>query len=175
MNNRIKVLLFCLNCILFIGCDRVTKVIAKDHLIYGESISYLHDTFRLQYVENTGAALNLGDNLPKALSFWLLSIVPLGILVALFIYVITHLKKMNPLQVFSYSLIIAGGLGNIMDRILFDRHVTDFMNVGIYNLRTGIFNVADMGVTFGVIGLCIAYYKNRETLKPAEEHTNVEF
>src|SRR6187402_1848185 len=109
MKSWIKVLLFCISCTLFIGCDRVTKVIAKDNLIYGEQVSYLHDTFRLQYVENTGAALSMGDNLPKAVSFWLLSMFPLGILVALFIYVVTHLNKMNRLLLLSFSLIIAGG------------------------------------------------------------------
>src|SRR5690349_5849669 len=103
----IKVLIFCLSCTLFIGCDRVTKVIAKDNLIYGEPVSYLHDTFRLQYVENTGAALSLGDNLPKVVSFWLLSMFPLAILLGLLIYVVTHLSRMNRLLLISYSLIIA--------------------------------------------------------------------
>src|SRR5437870_1202933 len=130
MKNRIKVLLFCLSCTLFIGCDRVTKVIAKDNLLYGEPISYFHDTFRLQYVENTGAALSMGDELPKAVSFWLLGIVPLVVLVALLIYVLTHLNKINRLLLLSFSLIIAGGIGNIIDRIFYDRHVSDFMNLG---------------------------------------------
>ena len=44
---------------------------------------------------------------------------------------------------------------NIIDRILFDRHVTDFMNLGIQNIRTGIFNVADICVTAGAIGLLL--------------------
>jgi len=51
------------------------------------------------------------------------------------------------------AAIFSGGLGNLIDRIFFDRHVTDFMNVGIGSLRTGIFNVADMCVTGGVIVL----------------------
>lgn len=161
-------LLFCLSCTIFIGCDRVTKVIAKDNLVYGEEISYFHDTFRLQYVENTGAALSIGDNLPKAVSFWLLSMFPLAVLIALFIYVITHLNKMNRIMLFSFSLIIAGGLGNIMDRILYDRHVSDFMNIGIHNLRSGIFNVADICITAGAIGLFIAYYRDKDTEETAE-------
>ncbi len=163
MKNCIKILLFCLTCTVFIGCDRVTKVIAKDNLVYGEPISYFHDTFRLQYVENTGAALSLGDNLPKGVSFWLLSMFPLAVLIGAFIYVITRLNKMNNLMLFSYSLIIAGGLGNIIDRIFYDRHVSDFMNIGIYNLRSGIFNVADICITVGVLALFIANYRTKET------------
>ena len=106
MKNWIKVLIFCVSCTVFIGCDRVTKVIAKDNLVYGEPISYFHDTFRLQYVENTGAALSMGDSLPKVVSFWLLSMFPLAVLIALFIYVITRLNKMNRIMLFSFSLII---------------------------------------------------------------------
>ena len=168
MKNWIKVLLFCFSCTIFIGCDRVTKVIAKDNLVYGEPISYFHDTFRLQYVENTGAALSLGDNLPEAVSFWLLSMFPLAVLVALFIYVITRLNKMNRIMLFSFSLIIAGGLGNIIDRIFYDRHVSDFMNIGIYNLRSGIFNVADICITVGAVGLFMAYYRDKDTKETSE-------
>jgi len=168
MKNWIKVLLFCFSCTIFIGCDRVTKIIAKDNLVYGEPISYFHDTFRLQYVENTGAALSMGDSLPKTVSFWLLSMFPLAVLVVLFIYVIIRLNKMNRIMLFSFSLIIAGGLGNIIDRILYDRHVSDFMNIGIYNLRSGIFNVADICITVGAIGLFVAYYRDKETKLPSE-------
>ena len=168
MKNWIKVLLFCFSCTIFIGCDRVTKIIAKENLVYGEEISYFHDTFRLQYVENTGAALSMGDNLPKAISFWLLSMIPLGVLIALFIYVIMRLNKMTRVMFFSFSLIIAGGLGNIIDRILYDRHVSDFMNIGIYNLRSGIFNVADICITVGAVGLFIAYYRDKNTTETAD-------
>jgi signal peptidase II len=157
MKNWMKVLLFCLTSLLFIGCDRITKNLAKEHLMYRQPISYFHNTVRLEYVENTGAALSLGDELSKPLSFWLLSILPLIFLVLLFVYAISQMRDFGLLKLLSFSMIIAGGLGNIIDRIMFDRHVTDFMNVGIYNLRTGIFNFADVCVTAGVIGLLITY------------------
>ena len=155
MNIRIKILLFCVLSILFIGCDQVTKQIAKEKLVEGVSTSYLHDTFRLVYVQNTGAMLNLGDSLPPKLNFWLLSILPLILLTALFIYSLRNAATMKPFQLLCFCLIFAGGIGNIIDRILFDRHVTDFLNVGLGNVRTGIFNVADMCVTAGVIGLLV--------------------
>ena len=136
-----------------IGCDRVTKDLAKEHLANRASISYLHDTFRLQYAENTGAALNLGDGLSDSASFWLLSILPLAFLLLLLAYSIKNASKLNALQMFSFALIFSGGIGNIIDRILYDRHVADFMNLGINNLRTGIFNVADVCVTTGVLML----------------------
>ena len=50
----------------------------------------------------------------------------------------------------SFALFIAGGASNWFDRVS-DGRVVDFMNVGIGWLRTGIFNVADMAITTGVI------------------------
>ncbi|HTE02111.1 MAG TPA: signal peptidase II [Mucilaginibacter sp.] len=167
MKNWIKVLLFCLTSLVFIGCDRITKDLAKQHLMYSEPKSYFHNTFILEYVENTGAALSLGDGLSKPVSFWLLSILPLMFLVILFIYAIRKIRELSKLRLFSLSLVFAGGIGNIIDRILFDRHVTDFMNIGIHNVRTGIFNFADVCVTAGVIGLLLSYKDNKP--KPAEK------
>jgi len=169
MKNWMKVFLFCLTSILFIGCDRITKNLAKEHLMFHEPISYLHNTVRLEYVENTGAALSLGDQLSKPVSFWLLSVIPLVCLLVLAGYVLTKINTYNPLKLFSFALIIVGGLGNIIDRLLFDRHVTDFMNVGISNFRTGIFNVADMCVTAGVIGLLLSLREKKVDLQAEQE------
>lgn len=165
MKNWLKVSLFCLLSLLFIGCDRITKNLAKEHLMFHAPISYLHNTVRLEYVENTGAALSMGDQLPKRVSFWLLSVFPLIFLLSLSAYVIRKIGDFSTLKLLAFSLIIAGGLGNIIDRILFDRHVTDFMNVGISTFRTGIFNVADMCVTAGVIGLLLSYRGKKEDLE----------
>src|SRR5690242_16513220 len=49
-----------------IGCDQVTKWIAKQYLSPGDLISFAGDLFRLQYAENTGAFLSLGASLPDA-------------------------------------------------------------------------------------------------------------
>ncbi|MDB5159152.1 MAG: lspA [Mucilaginibacter sp.] len=167
MKTWLKILLFSLTCIVFIGVDRITKQLAKEHLMYSAPRSYFHDTFRFEYVENTGAALSFGDELPKAASFWLLSMLPLLVMIVLFIHVIRQLNDFTAFKLFLFTLIIAGGLGNIIDRIVYDRHVTDFMNMGISDLRTGIFNVADMYITAGVIGLFIVYNsKNKGLLKP---------
>ncbi len=167
MKHWVKILLFCFACTAFIGCDRVTKRLAQEHLMFSEPKSYFHDTFRFEYAENTGAALSVGDQLPQKISFWLLSIVPLTILIALFVYVVWQLNNFSTLKLLSFSLVIAGGLGNITDRIVYDRHVTDFMNLGIHNVRTGIFNVADVCISAGLIGLLIAFAnKPKGLLRP---------
>ncbi|MBS1598081.1 MAG: signal peptidase II [Bacteroidetes bacterium] len=150
---KYRILLFCIFCFAFIGCDRATKNLAKIHLMDKEPLSFLHNTFRLEYVENTGAFLSFGDTWPKAVSFWVFSLFPLAFMSILFIYVMRKSSQMSLWRMMPFAFIISGGIGNIIDRILFDRHVTDFMNVGINNLRTGIFNFADVYVMIGVFML----------------------
>lgn len=157
MNPRIKILAFCLSTMLFIGCDRVTKDLAKKHLRNKPSISYLNNTVQLVYVENTGAAMSLGENLSASAGLWILGILPLAFLIGLSIYILRQTKDMRMMKIFSFALIISGGLGNVIDRLLFNRHVTDFMVIGSGNIRTGVFNFADVCVTAGAIGLLLFY------------------
>jgi signal peptidase II len=166
MKKRLKILLFCLSCLTLVSWDRATKDLAKTHLKGQEQQSYLQDTFRLVYTENTGAAMSFGDDLPKNVAFWLLGILPLAFLVFLIGYTIRKAKDLSFLNVMAFSMIIAGGLGNIIDRLLFDRHVTDFMNIGYKNIRTGIFNFADVWICIGAIGLMILCSKKN----PAAAH-----
>ena len=157
MKRWLKICLFCTSTLALISWDRATKDLAKEHLKDKAAVSYLHDFVRLQYAENTGAALNLGDGLSKTNSFWLLSVLPLVVLLIVFVYVLKKSNEMSFLKIFSFALIFAGGLGNIIDRILFDRHVTDFMIIGFKNIHTGIFNFADVCVTIGAIALILVY------------------
>ena len=51
----------------------------------------------------------------------------------------------------AWCMMLSGGIGNLWDRIVHDGRVIDFMNVGLGGLRTGIFNVADLCITVGVV------------------------
>jgi len=155
MKKSLKIVLFCVTAFMLVGCDRVTKELAKEHLKNKASVSYLHQTVKLIYAENTGAAYNLGDALSKTSSFWLLSILPLAVLSALFIYVIKKAARLDVVKVFCFALIFAGGVGNIIDRIAFDRHVTDFMHISLFGFNTAIFNFADVYITIGTIVLLL--------------------
>lgn len=166
MQKWYKIAFFCAISVAFIGCDRLTKSIAKEHLMDKGPLSYFHDTFRLEYIENTGAALGFGENLAKGASFWLLGILPLIALLILFGYTIFKSKEMPLPKMICMSLIFAGGVGNIIDRLLFDRHVTDFMNIGILNIRTAIFNFADLYITIGVIAFILLFRNSQEEISP---------
>jgi signal peptidase II len=160
MKSSIRILLFCFIAFGFIGCDRISKDLAREHLMHRPPQSFFHDVFRLEYVENTGAFLSMGDDWPQPVSFWILSIFPLTCLLAVFVYALRKAGEMSNLMLFSVALIFSGGMGNVTDRILNDRHVTDFMNLGVLNLRTGIFNLADVYVSAGFILLLFLYRKS---------------
>lgn len=68
-------------------------------------------------------------------------------------------KQMPRPSVTAWSLVLSGGIGNLLDRLLHDGGVIDFMNVGIGSLRTGIFNVADVCITIGVSLLVLEVFQ----------------
>jgi signal peptidase II len=150
-----KLTLFIVCCIFCVAADQTTKIWARQYLKNKPDKSYLADTFRLIYVENTGAALSLGDGLHPTASFWLLSMLPLAFLIFVVYYVLKNINTSPFSRIIFIAMVVAGGIGNIIDRIIFDRHVTDFMNIDFGKIRTGIFNVADVFVTSGVIGLLL--------------------
>ena len=151
MNKRINILIFCLLCLGFIGWDQATKGWARSYLDNREPISIFHDTIRLIYVENTGAFMSWGAEWSQNLSFWVFTILPIVLLFGFLYFVLKKWNQISLLQVISFCMIFSGGIGNVIDRIVRHRHVTDFINLGFQDFRTGIFNVADLYVTLGVI------------------------
>jgi signal peptidase II len=73
--------------------------------------------------------------------------------------ILRRAKQLKSFEMTAFILIFSGGIGNLIDRLLFDRHVTDFINLGIADFRTGIFNIADVYVTTGVLMLLFNYLK----------------
>jgi signal peptidase II len=137
-----------------IGCDQGTKFVAKEYLKPDAAISFAGDLFRLQYAENTGAFLSLGSSLPEDWRQWIFTVFVGLFLVGLLLYVVFS-RDLDFNQVACLSLVCGGGLSNLIDRIVYDGRVVDFLNVGVGSIRTGIFNVADMAITAGAILLAI--------------------
>jgi signal peptidase II len=138
-----------------IGCDRVTKQIAETKLVGMPRQSFLADTIRLEYVENTGAFLSLGAEWPPAVRKAFFGI---GNGVLLLAMVALAIRRRWPtLALFGVAFFIAGGSSNLVDRMT-RGSVIDFMNVGLGPLRTGIFNVADMAIMLGAGLVILAGY-----------------
>jgi signal peptidase II len=133
-----------------VGCDQVTKSVAKTYLSETGTIVLLGDTVRLQLAKNYGAFLSLGASLGEASRGMLMSVVVGAVLAALLAYLFIS-KPQNPIVGVSVALIVGGGVSNLIDRVRYGGYVVDFLNVGIGSLRTGIFNVADMAIMAGVV------------------------
>ena len=138
----------------FIGCDQATKALATKNLKGRPPQSYIADTFRLEYALNPGGFLSLGGTLTPALRKTLFVGFNVCFLIGVITLLILHWKMRLALFVAALC-ILAGGIGNLIDRIANQGLVTDFLVVGIGPVRSGIFNVADMGVTFGGIAVLL--------------------
>ncbi len=138
-----------------VGCDQVTKDIAQDKLASSAPLEFLGGLFTLQYAENTGAFLSFGAEFPPAARFWIFTIGAGLLLVPAAVYMFRG--KIGLWTCLGLSLLIGGGVGNLIDRASVG-YVIDFMNIGIGPVRTGIFNVADVAI---VIGACLLVFRSR--------------
>ena len=133
--------------------DRLTKFIAVKYLKDIGSLSFFNNIFILKYAENTGAFLSFGAKWNVYIKYFVLLVVPIIICMIVLIYLMV--KEIKTYRIIIGSCIIGGGMGNLVDRLFNEFRVIDFMNFGIGNIRTGILNIADLSVTFGVIILMV--------------------
>jgi signal peptidase II len=138
-----------------VGCDQVTKRLAKETLHDRPPQSFLFDTFRLEYALNPGGFLSVGADMTPSLRFWFFVVFNIMFLAAAF-YLLATKWNMHLVKFAALVLLMAGSIGNLIDRTLHNGLVTDFANLGIGPVRTGIFNVADVAITLGVLALLIA-------------------
>jgi signal peptidase II len=146
------------------GCDQISKEVVRKNISKYEVVNIIDQTLLLTHVENTGAMLGMGENLSPTLKLIFLQIIPLTVLIVL-LFLLFRKTQMHTAVALAFASIIGGGLGNLIDRIIKGK-VTDFLQIKIGPLSTGIFNLADVSVTMGVI--FILFYslqtKNKESV-----------
>lgn len=128
--------------------------------VKGQPSDYFFGIFTLVYAENTGAWGNLGADWPPFFRELFLLYLPVIMLSVMSVYTLTN-KKLSLLEVYAYCLIFAGGMGNIIDRFRFD-YVVDFMYIGIKNIGTNIFNIADVSIMTGFGLILLDAYKKKK-------------
>ncbi|MBE5735489.1 MAG: signal peptidase II [Clostridiales bacterium] len=129
----------------------------------GEGIDLIGDFVQLTYVENTGAAFgSFGD------FTIILTIVSALFLVAFVVLDLMYRKKHGKLYIVAYSFIVAGALGNFIDR-LFLHYVRDFIRLSMFNF---VCNIADILICVGVVlyavDMLISMSKDKESDKANE-------
>jgi signal peptidase II len=133
----------------FVVVDQLVKLLAAQTLRGRPGISLLGGTLRFEYAENTGAFLSLGASLDPGTRTLLFV---LGVVVIIGFCVVWLFKSANSwLTVIALSAVISGGVGNLIDRA-WRGSVIDFIYMDLGGpLHTGVFNVADMAITGGLL------------------------
>ena len=123
-------------------------------------IDIIKDYFQLIWVENKGAFLGMGSDMNTTLKLIFLLILPTVVL-GYVIYYIVKTKDLDRTSLIAFCCIVGGGIANVFDRIVYGQ-VTDFFFIKITEtIKTGIFNVADLSVTTGMIMLLFSGVFNK--------------
>lgn len=141
-----------------IAIDQISKVIVRAQVIPGSESDILGSYFTLHNVENSGAFLGMGSDFNPTLKLILLLLLPIVVLGYVLYYIFKN-KNLDRYSLIGFCCIIGGGIANVYDRIVYGS-VTDFFHIDLGGVfRTGIFNVADMSVMFGMGLLLYASFK----------------
>lgn len=143
-----------------IALDQFSKVWVRSNFENYSEKNLIGEIFTLIKVENTGAFLGMGSELSEIPRILLLIVLPVVVLISITIY--TYIEKtLDKISIIGFSLIIGGGIANIFDRIVYGS-VTDFLYINLGGvLKTGIFNIADLSVTTGMILILISSFKRK--------------
>ena len=150
MINKIQTKIYFLSLSIFIVLlDQLTKYL----IFYNKKLFINKDflLFKIDFVKNYGAAFNIfsGSRIFLSLISILFSI--------LLIYLIFRKNTLNLFDLYSYSFILGGTIGNGIDRI-YKGFVVDFINLNIINFP--VFNIADISINIGFIFLLYTIFKN---------------
>ena len=150
MINKIQTKIYFLSLSIFIALiDQFTKYL----MFYNNKLFINKDflLFKLDFVKNYGAAFNIFSG-----SRILLSLISIFFSIVL-IYLIFRNNTLKLIDLYSYSFILGGTIGNGIDRI-YRGFVVDFINLNIINFP--VFNIADISINIGFIILLYNIFKN---------------
>ena len=150
-----------------IAADQLVKYLVMTNIPFGGHVPFLPYILELTYVTNTGAAFSIFSE-----HTWALALVSLVMSVALALALWKGLFK-HPLGKLTLTLLLAGAVGNLIDRA-FRGFVVDMFNVLFMNFA--VFNVADICVVVGGISAGLYYLLLMDKLEPRKEagHDNAE-
>ncbi len=132
--------------ILIIFSDQLTKHLVESYMYLGQSIPIIPDIFHITLLRNPGALFGVMPN--GRWFFIVITIISLAVMVLL----MKEIPRGKNLMKFGLTLIIAGALGNLIDRVRFG-YVIDFLDFGFWP----VFNIADMALVVGAVFFIYQY------------------
>lgn len=130
--------------LLFVVIDQVVKIIVINKTALQQSITIINNFFNITYVRNTGAAWSILSG-----NVLLLIMISVLALITIYYYLIKD-KDLNKIDIVSYSMLIGGIIGNLIDRIVHG-YVIDYLDFKIFNYNFPIFNIADTLIVISII------------------------
>lgn len=134
--------------LLIIILDQIIKFVVIQNMELYSSIIIIKNFFNITYVQNIGAAFSILSG-----NVVFLSLISLIVLVAIYIY-LSKKKSFNKIQTITYSMLIGGIVGNMIDRI-FRGFVIDYLDFSILKYNFPVFNFADICIVVSAIILLI--------------------
>jgi signal peptidase II len=141
--------------LLLVGCDHASKGVAKAELEGGSARELIRGLLSFRYVENTDIAFNLLRWVPEEIRFPALLVSGALAVVGLCVLLLQARGRFS-VPLVALILVTAGAVGNYLDRV-FRGYVVDFVHVRHWP----VFNVADIYITVGLIGMGWAYLFHR--------------
>jgi signal peptidase II len=140
--------------------DFITKAYISSTMSLHESFVVIGGFLNITYVRNPGAAFSFLADAPAVFrSIFFMSVTVLAIVLVL--YYIAKSKIEEQLMIFSLSLILAGAVGNLIDRVRFGE-VVDFIDVYIRSYHWPAFNVADSAITVGAVVMILQLTRGKK-------------
>ena len=148
--------------LVLIVIDQLTKYLTRANIDLGRNITFIPGVLDLTYVQNTGAAFSILEE-----HTWLLTLFS-AVVVVIIALLVARKFFTNRLGLLSATLIMAGGVGNLIDRVAF-KFVTDMIETTFMDFP--VFNFADCCITVGVVLLFIYvlfFYKDEKKEAPKD-------
>lgn len=145
--SRQNIIISLLTVIAIVFFDRATKIFFSDTLSLGESIPVVRNVLHFTLVHNTGIAFGLFKN--QGIVFIIIPIIAV-VLIAFNIYYHRNNTEVSRMYMIGFSLILAGAIGNLVDRITFG-YVIDFIDFRVWP----VFNIADSAISVGTVLILI--------------------
>lgn len=133
--------------------DQITKfLVIKFYDTYYE-LSFLHNFFQFSLIRNYSGFLGIFNAFPDNIRFFLLNVCVSFLLLGCLVFIFWSGNRPSPYSI-PLVFVVGGGISNLIDRLLYDGGVIDFISIGVGSFRTGIFNLADIYILVGsfVIG-----------------------
>lgn len=152
----------------FLVSDVITKRWAERALELHWPQEVVGHWLRWTLTYNTGAAMNLSLGGASRVVFSIIAVVMVAYLFRLYL----DARRDEWATPLALGMIVAGALGNLLDRLRHTKGVVDFIDVGTAGWRFWTFNIADMGVTVGAVLLAILLWREERNARSVTQHVS---